>query len=183
MYFKILFLFIGLSSNAYCKTNKALKKTPATQNLDNIYNSIEQFDAMEVNFNQKTFRKLRKRTSKSSGSAYFIKPNKFIWKYHMPIKDTWIFDGSRFLSWTQGEKFALEYAQGSSKGKELRQVMNMILNFKKVQKDYQVEIIPHSPSQQITLLLTPKKSNAQFFSSIKEITVTLKKIKTLLIIK
>jgi outer membrane lipoprotein-sorting protein len=186
MHLKIFFLLIGLSSQANSLTPKTVsKKNTLSQKLDNIYNNIEQFKAMSLNFNQKTFRKLRKRISQSSGSAYFIKPNKFIWKYHTPVKDTWIFDGSRFLSWTQGEKFALEYPQGSNKGKELRQVMNMVLNFKEVKKDYQVEIIPHkqknknplNPPQKTTLLLTPKNSQTKFFTSIETLTVTLEKNK------
>jgi outer membrane lipoprotein-sorting protein len=96
--------------------------------INDLYQNIIHYEAMSLNFSQKTFRKLRKKTSTSSGSAYFAKPNSFVWKYHSPIKDTWIFDGKSFLSWTQGDAFALEYPQDSNKGKELRQVMNMILN-------------------------------------------------------
>lgn len=143
-----------------------------------IQEKIKSFEHLKVVFTQKTYRSLRNKTSLSTGHAFFSKPDNFRWILETPSKSQWLYDGKTLSYFLPEKKQATTYPSQVSKGKELRNIVDMVLNFdtllkrfkivKAAQTDYLIDItltpISSSDIKSAELKLDTKKG---FMESIK----------------
>ncbi|MFK7826532.1 MAG: outer membrane lipoprotein carrier protein LolA [Oligoflexales bacterium] len=103
-----------------------------------LQEKIKSFEHLNVAFTQKTYRSLRKKTSLSSGQAFFSKPNHFRWALETPSKTQWLYDGKTLSYFLPDKKQATTYPSQVNKGKELRNIVDMVLNFDELLKRFRI---------------------------------------------
>lgn len=132
-FFLLFVIFLSLEASlCYAKQLKS-------EDIRKIQEKIKAFSDLQVEFNQKTYRALRKRTSKSNGRAFFSKPNKFRWILEEPKRDEWIFDGKELNHFFPARKEAISYSANINKGKDFRQIVDLVLNFDTLLKKYDIK--------------------------------------------
>ena len=103
-----------------------------------LQEKIKSFEHLNVVFTQKTYRSLRKKTSLSTGRAFFSKPNHFRWVLETPSQSQWIYDGKTLNYFLPEKKQATTYPSQVSRGKELRNIVDMVLNFDELLKRFKI---------------------------------------------
>ena len=63
---------------------------------------------------------------------------KFLWSYTNPFVDNWLFDGSSWVSWSQGDSFAVSYKTNISRGQSLKKIVDMISNFSSLTEHFRL---------------------------------------------
>ena len=157
MRFFLISLFVGVSSLGTAQSTKV--STPekvdlSTEEVQAIQKKIKDRDAMSVSFDQVVYRNLRKTTTTKAGRAFFIKPNKFRWELD---NDHWIFDGEKLFIYHPSQNEAVKYNSTGPRSKELRHIVDMVLNVNSLFSNYQIK----KASQEKDILsvsLIPKKS-------------------------
>lgn len=109
---------------------------------------------LSIEFQQNRFLKKRQRNANTSGKAFFAKPNQFRWILEDP-REEWIFDGTNLISLDQNGKSATRFKPDTAQGKQLLDIMELILNVKSLQEKYRV-IDAKEESQGTTITLEPK---------------------------
>ena len=103
-----------------------------------LQEKIKSFEHLNVVFTQKTYRSLRNKTSLSTGQAFFSKPNHFRWILETPTKTQWLYDGKTLSYFLPDKKQATTYPSQVSKGRELRNIVDMVLNFDELLKRFRI---------------------------------------------
>lgn len=106
--------------------------------IKNLQEQLKLGEYLTVDFAQTVYKSLRKKTTTSSGSASFIKPDKFRWQLVNPKKEDWLYDGKNLIHFDSERKEALRYQGGASKGKELRSLVDMVLSFDTLMSRYKL---------------------------------------------
>ena len=112
---------------------------------------------MKVNFSQTLYKHLRKSTTVSHGVAFFSKPSKFRWILTSPSAVEWIYDGENLFNYQPKQKKAMRYGSEIAKGREMRQVVDMVLNFDTLFSVYQLQAT-QKVENGYKLILLPLKS-------------------------
>lgn len=164
----------GLLDSKVTKHSKAHKKTPVStkksrnlslKEVKALQKDMQVYDAMSLLFKETLYRHLRKKTLYKKGSAYFIKPNKFKWQVE-PVskkakslgKEIWLYDGKDLLQYSTKENYAVRYKSNIAKGKELKQLVDMITDLKALLESYTFKSA-HEKDNFVTVNLEPKGSS------------------------
>lgn len=135
------------------------QKAQLKSDLTKLSNSIQH---LAVNFEQKTYKKLRDRTITEKGRGLFSKPNRFSWKVYerkghpAKIKKAYYYDGKALDVYSGRENVVTEYASLGSMGQGLGGVVDMVLSPKVLLKSYQVsEVKPKKADGSYQAVLVP----------------------------
>ena len=148
----------GSGTNTRQKPALSSIKTLSSQEIKSIQEKLKAFEHLKVEFTQSTYRSLRKKTSLTKGRAYFSRPDRFRWILDGPEHDEWIFDGHHLIHFIPERKEAVSYGSGARKGKELRQIVDMVLNFENLLKTFQIRSSSRKEGIASIILAPLKKS-------------------------
>lgn len=98
--------------------------------------SVQSQKRLHVDVKQSRYLALRKRFTETKGEAFFEKPNKFRWITDEPNQH-WIFDGSRLFRLSPDKGQALKFSSLDGPGKQLHDLVDMVLSFDKLLASYQ----------------------------------------------
>lgn len=144
-------MFIALSSH-HCLAAKVLGK----EEIIHLQKSFKSKSEISVDFTQTQTKKLRGKTRTSLGRAYFKAPDLFRWQLLSPQKDEWIFDGSHLYNFAPDQLLAYKYEAKGSKGRELRQIIELVSNYSTLEDSYNFLSVTEE-SNQVEIELQPKQ--------------------------
>lgn len=125
--------------------------------LKSIQEKLQNFKFLNLDFEQTVYKKMRNKTFKTRGEASFRKkPASFHWKFKDDIKEEWIYDGETLYHYFPEKNYAQRYKSGAAKGKNLREVVDMVVNFESLLKRYRVDSATQK-KELVTAELFPKK--------------------------
>ena len=149
------------------------KKILTVDEVKNIQRLLVKSQALSLNFEQKTYRSLRKKEQYHFGQIYLVGTGKFYWQVE-PLsksssktkqkkgavkqkrkKDILIFDGNALFSFSEGSSYAIQYPATNSKGLELKQLVDMIMNFDSLLERYVIQEASQN-KRDVSLTLIPK---------------------------
>ena len=124
---------------------------------------ISGIDNLTVEFTQEVYTSFRKKTKNRQGLAVFAKPNQFKWTFNDEAwgVEEYYFDGLTLSHFVKSENTVTHYGVQSGFAKELRQVVNMILdpnallnsyttqNVQQVDKEITYFLVPNAPHSEI----------------------------------
>lgn len=158
----ILILSIFLKLALLCGATKALaaEESLSTEELRELQNQLKQRQSLTVKFTQTRTSSLRpKKPSVSSGQAVFAKPAKFRWEFEKPAADVLLFDGRALISFKPGEKTATRFSSKAERAREIKEVIDFVLDFDALLERYSIKQATRSKSE-IKLSLSPKSTGA-----------------------
>lgn len=134
------------------------------QDLTKLSQSIQH---LAVNFEQKTYKKLRNRTLTERGRGLFSKPDRFSWRIYeskkgmtAKVKKAYYYDGSALDVYSGRENQVTEYASLGSMGQGLGGVVDMVLNPKVLLGRYKIaKVSPRKADGSYAAVLEPKQNN------------------------
>lgn len=104
---------------------------------------LKTFDSLTLDFVQSRFlpasKGRKERTTKRNGRALFAKPDRFVWKLETPVKEYKIFDGKNFYDYVPDEKSAVKHRPTGTQSYELRQIVDLVLDFDSLLKRYDLQ--------------------------------------------
>ena len=163
--FLLAISFVTFSGFAGAQANKKPKASTEIQNpalqvslpeLRSLQAKIQAHKFLSLNFQQSIYKKLRNKTIRNQGAAYFKKPSMFHWKFHHPEKEEWIYDGTKLFHYFPDKKVAQEYSAMASKGKNLREIVSMVLDFDSLLNRYSLDS-SRKEQGRVVLSLKPKQ--------------------------
>ena len=163
-----LALFLGTLSAVAQGTGKGSAKVETEP--DNLFQSVPH---LKVDFEQESFRKLRGRTVRRAGLAQFSQPSFFRWQYsHQKFGlEEYYYDGKNFTHYIQRENAATVYDSKTNLGKELQQVVDLVLKNKNLRDRFTVQKNGKDrKNDQLDISLIPKKGQ---YSDIEKIHVVI----------
>jgi len=161
-YVALLLFLLTTPSWAAPKTKNNKKAIPAPiaalspeAELQAYQEQMKGFQFLTVNFKQTTYKDLRKNTVKSHGKASFQRPNQFHWWTLEPvaIQEEWIFTGTELFN--HKGKSVTRYPVTGPVGKEIGQVVDMVINFDQLMKKYTLQKLSKT-EEGISVVLLPK---------------------------
>jgi outer membrane lipoprotein-sorting protein len=162
------FEFTLLVLSVLCSlTTLASAEILSVEDLKAIQQKMRAADSLQADFKQVRFSSLRKKSTESNGYAVFAKPDKFRWSILKPISEEWLFDGTSLFNVKPDRKVALKYVSANDKAKELRDLVDLILNFDTLLSRYtlrRAELV----RDKLLVILTPNSS-----SEIDEVEMTI----------
>lgn len=122
---------------------------------------------LTVDFEQKTYKKLRHRTLTERGRGLFSKPDRFSWRIYeskkgmtAKVKKAYYYDGSALDVYSGRENQVTEYASLGSMGQGLGGVVDMVLNPRVLLGRYKiVKVSPPKADGSYAAVLEPKQNN------------------------
>jgi outer membrane lipoprotein-sorting protein len=115
---------------------------------------LKSFESMTIDFVQ-TKTKSNGKTLTRKGQAIFKKPERFFWKLETPIKEYNLYDGKSFYTYLPDEKSAVKYRFTGPQSYQLRQIVDLVLNFEALLKRYDLAKAEQL-GDDIKVLLKPK---------------------------
>lgn len=125
--------------------------------LRKIQLKLQSYNFLSLNFEQTIFKKLRKKTLKNNGEVYFKKPDSFRWKFTKTDQEEWIYDGQTLLHYFPKSSKAYRYKSYAAKGKNLKEIVNIVLDFDSLLKRYNVTSSDRDKNI-VSLSLSPKET-------------------------
>jgi outer membrane lipoprotein-sorting protein len=123
--------------------------------IEKLQQSFKIQPEMSIDFTQTQVKKLRGKTSTSLGRAYFKQPDSFRWQLISPKQDEWLYDGKNLYNFIPDRLQATRYDANGTKGRELRQIVDLVTNISSLTKSYEfTEVKEVGPLLELTL--TPK---------------------------
>lgn len=113
-------------------------KELSAEEFATLQRGMAQYQELAVKFKQVIYKNLRKNTVTSSGYVLFSKPNKFRWAKEEPEKEEWVSDGIKLYQFHPSTKEALLFEKNSDKSKELTWLIDLVLNFNTLEKNYKI---------------------------------------------
>jgi outer membrane lipoprotein-sorting protein len=144
-----------------------LSEILSVEDLKAIQQKMRAADSLQADFKQVRYSSLRKKSTESTGHAVFAKPDKFRWSILKPVSEEWLFDGTSLFNVKPDRKAALKYVSATDKAKELRDLVDLILNFDTLLSRYtlrRAELV----RDKLLVILAPKST-----SEIEEIEMTI----------
>lgn len=120
-------------------SSPALAKEITVDELRTIQGKLKAMDNLSVDFVQSSFKTMRKKTTKREGKAVFAKTGKFKWMLETPTKEYKIYDGKDFYDYDPASKTAAKYSPTGPRSYELRQIVDLVLNFDTLLKRYDLK--------------------------------------------
>ncbi len=136
-------------------TQSASAKYLTVDELREIQAKMKSSDALTVDFVQTKFSGLRGKSTKREGQAIFVKPNLFKWMLQTPTKEFKIYDGKSFYDFSPDNNTARRYAPNGTQSQELRQMIDLVLNFDTLLKRYDL-VSAEESGDLIKIQLKPK---------------------------
>lgn len=116
-------------------------------------------DHLTVEFSQDIYRKMRDRTISRDGYASFSKPNKFYWVFNGKRGvEKFYYDGSTLSHYQSQINTVTHYSSKSSFKQELQEIVDLVLNTKKLFDRYHVQEM-NAAKESTQLVLIPQKDN------------------------
>ncbi len=133
------------------------KKTSLTvEELRKLQGKLQDHPFLSVDFEQKIYKKLRNKTLSNKGQVYFKKPSSFRWIFSHSESEEWVYNGNDLLHYFPTKNYAHRYKPYAAKGKNLREIVNMVLDFDSLLKRYTV-VSAFQDAKLVTLNLAPKE--------------------------
>lgn len=160
-------------------TPTALAKDLSAADLRKLQDKMQQSDSLTLDFVQTSFTALRGKSRQRRGRAQFSKTGMFRWMLETPVKEYKIYDGKSFYDFNPETQSAVRYKEAGDHASELRQIVDLVLNFDSLLKKYDlikaedfgdtvmVQLRPKDTATELTqveLILDIKKS---FISNLK----------------
>ncbi|MBI2603267.1 MAG: outer membrane lipoprotein carrier protein LolA [Deltaproteobacteria bacterium] len=155
MKFLEMFL-ISLQIGTWGTATAAKKVSVDLTELKSIQQKLQGYQDLSLKFEQSVFKQLRKRTTKNSGQAIFKKPHYFRWVFNEPEQEEWLFDGWNLIHYFPKKGYAHRYKAEATKGRSLRELVDMVLNFDKLLQKYKVTEA-YKEGTRVFLSLTPNE--------------------------
>jgi outer membrane lipoprotein-sorting protein len=118
---------------------------------------LKSFDGLTIDFVQSKFKPTQGKTLTRKGQAILKKPDLFVWKLETPLKEYYQYDGKAFYTYSPDEKSAVKYSVTGPQSYQLRQIVDLVLNFEALLKRYDLEKAEQI-GDDIKVLLKPKTS-------------------------
>ncbi len=142
---------IALSSSGASFAERLLGRAE----IEKLQQSFKIQSEMSIDFTQTQVKKLRGKTSTSLGRAYFKQPDSFRWQLISPKQDEWLYDGKNLYNFIPDRLQATRYDANGTKGRELRQIVDLVTNISSLTKSYDFTEVKEV-STLLELTLTPK---------------------------
>jgi len=118
-------------------------------------------DHISVQFNQSTYKGLRKKHTQRNGRASFSKPHLFVWQFQDDSrKETYFFNGKKLSHFQESENTVTHYGSKAGVFKELYQVVYLVLDGNKLFDTYNVSEIQNIKNQTLAKLLPKNETNS-----------------------
>jgi outer membrane lipoprotein-sorting protein len=125
---------------------------------------LKSFDGLTIDFIQTKFKPNqgpKGKTLTRKGQAILKKPDLFVWKLETPLKEYYQYDGKAFYTYSPDEKSAVKYSVTGPQSYQLRQIVDLVLNFEALLKRYDLEKAEQI-GDDIKVLLKPKTTGEIF---------------------
>ncbi len=160
-FFSSALLLVLLLTSFLAKADPNSKPTSAKvplklEELRKIQAKLQDYQFLTLNFEQIIYKKLRNKTLSNKGEVYFKKPSSFRWTFHQAEPEEWVYDGSSLLHYYPAKGYAHRYKAHAAKGKNLREIVNMVLDFDSLLMRYTVSS-SFQEGKIVTLTLNPKE--------------------------
>jgi outer membrane lipoprotein-sorting protein len=154
---KRVLLLGNLVIGALLASGSASGKELSIDGVKALQKQLKSSEYLTVDFKQDIYRSLRNRHTISSGIAYFRRPNKFHWILQKPKKMEWIYGGQTLVGIEGDSTIAKEYGVGNQQAHDLRQIVDMVMNFDSLLANYDVK---HADDMggSVMIELAPKSS-------------------------
>lgn len=116
---------------------------------------LKTFEVLSLDFVQMKKKPKHNRTLKRLGKAIFAKPDRFVWRLETPLKEYKIYDGKDFYDYSPDEKAAVKYRPTGPQSYQLRQIVDLVLNFDSLLKRYEL-VKAEQDGDDIKVTLKPK---------------------------
>jgi len=119
---------------------------------------LKSFDDLTLDFVQTKFKPKQGRKGRTltrMGQAVLKKPDRFIWKLETPSKEYNVYDGKNFYTYLPDEKSAVKFSITGPQSYQLRQIVDLVLNFEALLKRYDLAKAEQI-GDDIKVVLTPK---------------------------
>ena len=112
-------------------------------------------DNLTVQFSQTIYRKLRNKTIERKGQASFAKPNKFYWLFENDKlgNEEYFYDGKSLSHYLPKERLVQHYGSTSSLSKQLQDIIDMVLDGKKLLLRYKAQSITNEKDNTFATLV------------------------------
>lgn len=147
--------FLFLISGLIFFNGQTYGKNQKNQQIEELQTKMKSRKYTKLNFEQTRYKALRNKKEKSTGSAYFKLPDRFLWKLDNSSQQ-WIFDGVRLIHWNKANAFAVMYGNSAQKGRELRNIISLVTRFDTLKKNYEVKS-SQLENKKLNLQLVPRK--------------------------
>lgn len=149
--FSLIVCLLALSSSSASFASRVLSRAE----IEKLQQSFKIQSEMSIDFTQTQVKKLRGKTSTSLGRAYFKQPDSFRWQLISPKQDEWLYDGKSLYNFIPDRLQATRYDANGSKGRELRQIVDLVTNISSLTKSYNFTEVKEIDFL-LELTLTPK---------------------------
>lgn len=133
---------------------------------ESLFASLEH---LQVDFSQKIFTSLRKKTRMRQGKASFSKPGNFYWVFTdekgAPVEE-YFYDGATLSHYVVADKAVTHYGTRSGLQQELEAIVHLVLDAQKLLNQYQVTDT-RKDGDLTRMKLVPRKANESDISGIE----------------
>ncbi len=133
----------------------AFAKDLTIDELRAIQSKVKGTEQLSVDFVQESFSKMRGKSVKRDGHALFQRPSKFKWMLEKPIQQSMIYDGKDFYEFNPESKSAMRYSPTGPRAYDLKQVVDLVLNFDSLLKRYDL-VKAEQDGDNVKIRLKPK---------------------------
>jgi outer membrane lipoprotein-sorting protein len=138
--------------------------TLSKQDLKDLQTKMSQRQDLALSFEQVRVSNLRpNKPSVSKGHALFQKPAKFRWETITPKPDVVAFDGVNLVNFKPGDMTATRYKADGDRAKEIREVIDFVMDFDSLLKRYKIVSSTKSASG-IVLKMSPSVKDSAITS-------------------
>lgn len=160
----ITFLGFGLTLPAWAAPDA--KTEQLSKEHESLFASL---DHLQVDFTQKIFTALRKKTRTRQGKAAFSKPSSFHWAFTdgkgAPAEE-YLYDGTTLSHYVVADKVVTLYGTRSGLQQELEAIVHLVLDAQKLFNQYEV-VDTRKEGDLTRLKLTPRKKGQSDISGIE----------------
>ncbi len=135
----------------------AQAKDLTVDELREIQSKIKSSDSLSVDFTQSKLSGLRGKKTSREGKAQFVKPSNFKWMLETPTREYKIYDGKNLYDFDPVANTAARYSPTGPKQHELRQIVDLVLNFDTLLKRYDL-VKASEDGDLVSIELKPKTS-------------------------
>lgn len=132
---------------------KNTSRSSEVEKFKSLQSQVGTISYLSLDYTLSKKRKLRNKVVKSKGRAYFAQPSRFRWiKNNSEI----IFDGENIFNYSPKENSATQLNLGKGEGGQIKQLVNLILNFDQLLGVYDITEYKEDKSG-ISAKLIPKE--------------------------
>jgi outer membrane lipoprotein-sorting protein len=132
-------LVLALSVVLLALAPAAFGKELTVEELRQTQSKLKTFDSLSVAFTQDYTKGLRGKTTTREGKALFDKSGRFKWMLETPVQEYKLYDGKYFYDYNPSAKSAQRYSPTGTQAYELKQIVDLVLNFDSLLRRYDLE--------------------------------------------